>query len=78
MLMNCVLRQKGLTQLHRLQYNICGVNLDVNLYRRLQRLGVIWQEMANDAKEEQGSFKTYSIVSPNQSEVLKGEIPEED
>ena len=40
LLMKCVSRQEGLTMLHRLHYDVCGVNLDVNLYRRLQRLGV--------------------------------------
>ena len=39
--------------LHRLNYDICGANLDVSLYRRLQRLRIFWPEMANDAKEEQ-------------------------
>ena len=40
LLMKCVLRQEGLTQLHRLHHDICRVNLDVGLYKRLQRLGV--------------------------------------
>ena len=40
LLMMCVSRQEGLTMLHRLHYDIYGVNIDVSLYRRLQRLGV--------------------------------------
>ena len=52
LLMKCVSRQKGLTWLHRLHYDICGVDLDVSMYRRLQRLGVFWSEMTNDVKEE--------------------------
>lgn len=78
LLMKCVSRQEGLTQLHRLHNDICGVNLDTSLYRRLQRLGVFWPEMANDVKEEQRSCTTYSIVLPDQAEVLNGEVPEED
>ena len=35
----CFKVAQGLTLLHRLHYDICGVNLDVSLYRRLQRLG---------------------------------------
>jgi len=35
LLMKCVSRQEGLTQLHRLHHDICGVNLDVSLYKRL-------------------------------------------
>ena len=50
--MRCVLRQKGLTRLHRLHHKMCGVNLDVALHKRLQRLEVFWPEMANDVKEE--------------------------
>ena len=53
LLMKSLSRQEGLTMLHRLHYNVCGVNLDVSLYRRLQRLGIFLLEMANDAKEEQ-------------------------
>ena len=30
----------------------CGVDLDVSMYRRLQRLGLFWPEMTNDVKEE--------------------------
>ena len=52
LLMKCVSRQEGLTLLHRLHYDICGVDLDVSLYRRLQRLGMFWSEMVNEAKEE--------------------------
>ena len=52
LLMKCVSRQEGLTLLHKLHYDICGVDLDVSLYRRLQRLGMFWTEMANEAKEE--------------------------
>ena len=29
--MKCVLRQEGLILLHRLHYDICGVDLDVGL-----------------------------------------------
>ena len=67
LLMKCVSRQEGLTQLHRLCYDICGINLDVSLYKRLERLGVFWPEMANDAKEEQRSCKTCSIVPLDQA-----------
>ena len=35
LLMKYVSRQEGLTLLHRLHYDVCGVNLDVSLYRRL-------------------------------------------
>ena len=52
LLIKCVSRQKGSTQLHRLHHDVCGVNFDVNLYRKLQRLGVFLPEMASDAKEE--------------------------
>ena len=34
--------------------------------------------MANDAKEEQWSCKTCSIIPPDQVEVLNGELLEED
>ena len=51
-LMKCVSRQKGLTWLHRLHYDICGVDLDVSMYRRLQRLGVFWPEMTNHVEEK--------------------------
>lgn len=64
--------------MQKLYYNICGVNIDVGLYRRFQRLGVFWLEMVNDAKEKQRSFKTCSIVPPDQAKELNGEIPEED
>ena len=67
LLMKCVSRQEGLTQLHRLCYDICGINLDVSLYKRLQRLGVFWPEMANDAKEEQRNCKTCSILPLDQA-----------
>ena len=53
LLIKCVSRQKGLALLHKLHYDVYGVNLDVSLYRRLPRLGVFSPEMANDAKEEQ-------------------------
>ena len=39
LLMMCVSRQEGLTMLHRLHYDIYVVNIDVSLYRRLQRRG---------------------------------------
>ena len=78
LLMKCVSRQEGLTLLDRLHCDICGVNLDVSLYRRLQRLGIFWPEMANDAKEKQRSCKTCSVIPPNQIEVLNGELLEED
>ena len=76
--MKCVSRQEGLTLLHRLHYDICGVDLDVSLYKRLQRLGIFWLEMANDVKEEQRSCKTYSIIPPDQAEVLNGKVLEKD
>ena len=50
--MKCVSRQEGLTQLHMLHHDVCGVNFDVNLYRKLQRLGFFLPKMASDAKEE--------------------------
>ena len=65
LLMKCVSRQEGLTMLHKLHYDVYGVNLDVSLYRRLQRLGIFWPEMANDAKEEQWNCKTYSVIPPD-------------
>ena len=65
LLMKCVSRQEGLTLLHRLHYDICGVNLDVSLYKRLQRIGIFWPEMASDAKEEQRSCKTSSVIPPD-------------
>ena len=67
LLMKCVSRQKGLTMLHRLHYDVCVVNLDISLYRRLQRLRVFWPKMANDSKEEQWNCKTCSIIPPNQA-----------
>jgi len=78
LLIKCVLRQERLTLLHRLHYDICGVNLDVGLYRRLHRLGVFWPEMTNDAKEEQRSCKTCSIIPLDQAKVHNGELLEED
>ena len=53
LLMKSVSRQEGLILLHRLHYDIYGANLDVILYKRLQRLGIFWLQMASDAKEEQ-------------------------
>ena len=35
LLMKCVMRQEGLARLHRLHYDICGIDLNVGLYRRL-------------------------------------------
>ena len=58
--------------------HVCGVNLDVGLYRRLQRLGIFWPEMANDANEEQRNCKTCFIIPLDQAEVLNGELQEED
>ena len=78
LLIKCVSKQEGLTLLHKLHYEICGVDLDVNLYRRLQRLGIFWPDMANDVKEEQRSCKTYSIIPLDQEEVLNGEVLEKD
>ena len=34
--------------------------------------------MANDAKEEQRSYKTYSVIPPDQIEVLIGKLLGED
>ena len=65
LIMKCVSKQERLTQLHKLHYDICEVNLDVGLYRRLQKLGIFWPEMANDAKEKQRSCKTCSIILPD-------------
>ena len=78
LLMKCVSKQEGLTMLHKLHYDVCGTNLDVSLYRRLQRLGIFWPEMANEAKEEQWNCKTCSVIPPDQAEVLNGELLEED
>ena len=64
--------------MHRLHYKMCGVNLEVGLYKRLQRLGVFWPEMASDAKEEQRDYKTCSIIPPDQAEVLNTKIQEEE
>ena len=68
-LMKCVSRQKGLTLLHKLHYDVCGVNPDASLYRL---------EMANDTKEDERSCKTCSITSPDQAEMLNSELLEED
>ena len=78
LLMKSVSRQEGLILLHRLHYDIYGANLDVILYRRLQRLGIFWLQMASDAKEEQQSYKTCSIIPPYQEEVLNSELLKED
>ena len=78
LLMKCFSRQEGLTLLHRLHYDIYCVNLNVSLYRRLQRLWIFWLEMANDAKEEQRSCKTCFIIPLDQADVLNGELLEED
>ena len=64
--------------MHRLHYDICGANLDVNLYRRLQSLGIFRSEMASDAKEEQQSCKTCFVIPPNQAELLNRELLKED
>ena len=64
--------------LHRLHYDICGANLNVSLYRRLQRLRIFWPEMANDAKEEQQSCKACFVIPPDQVKVLNGKLLEED
>ena len=37
LLMKYVLRQEGLTQLHRLHHNVYGVNIDDGLYSLLYR-----------------------------------------
>ena len=47
-------------------------------YRRLQRLGIFWPEMASDSKEEQQSCKTCSVIPPDQAEVLNRELLKED
>ena len=65
LLMKSVSRQEGLTMLHILQYDICGANLDVSLYKGLQRLGIFWLKIANDAKEEQLNCKTCSVIPPD-------------
>ena len=78
LLMKCASRQERLNMLHKLHYDICDINIDVNLYRRLQKLGVFWPEMANDAKEEQWSCKTCFVIPLDQVEVLNGELLEED
>ena len=78
LLMKCVSRQVGLTLLHSLHYDIYDVDLDVGLYRRLQRLGIFWPKMANDAKEEQRSCKTCSILPLDQAKVFNGKVLEED
>ena len=78
LLMKCVSRQEWLTQLHRLHHDVCGVNLDASLYRRLQSLRVFWPEMTNDTKGEQRDCKTCSIIPPDQAEVLNSEVQEED
>ena len=54
------------------------MNLDIGIYRRLQRLGVFWLEMASDAKEEYRDCKTCSMIPSNQAKVLNGEDQEED
>ena len=64
--------------MHRLHHDIYGVNLDVSLYKRLQRLGIFWPKMAHDAKREQRDYKTCSIIPPDQVEVLNNEVKEED
>ena len=64
--------------LQKSHYDICGANLDVSLYRRLQRLGIFWPKMDNDAKEEQQSCKACYVIPPDQAEVLNGELLEED
>ena len=68
--MRCVSRQEGLTGLHRLHHKMCGVNLNVGLYKRLQRLGIFWLEMASDTKEEQRDCKTCFIIPQDQEKVL--------
>ena len=76
--MRYVSRQERLTQLHRLHHEMCGVNLNVGLYKRLQRLGGFWPKMASDAKEEQRNCNTCTIIPPDQVEVLNNEIQEEE
>lgn len=78
LLIRCVSRQEGSTRLHRLHHEMCGVNLDVGLYKRLQRPGVFWLEMASDAREEQRDCKTCSIIPPNQAKVLTIKVQEKD
>ena len=54
------------------------MNLNVGIYRRLQRLGVFWLKMASDAKEKYRDCKTCSMIPSNQAKVLNGEDQEED
>ena len=37
--------------MHKWHYEICGVNLDVGLHRRLQRLVVFWPVMLKRSRE---------------------------
>ena len=46
--------------------------------QKIVKVGVFWPEMASDAKEKQRDYKTYSMVSSDQVEVLNGEFQEED
>ena len=46
--------------------------------QKIAKVGVFWPEMASDAKEKQRDYKTYSMVSSDQVEVLNGEFQEED
>ena len=64
--------------MHRLHHEMCGLNLNVGLYKRLQGLGFFWPKMANDAKKEQRNCNTCSIIPSDQVEVLNSEIQEED
>ena len=77
-MMKCVPRQEELTMLHKLHYDVYGANLDVGLYRRLQRLGIFWPKMANDTKEEQWNCKTYYVIPLDQTKVLNGKLLEKD
>lgn len=46
--------------------------------QKIAKVEAFWLEMASDAKEEQRDCKTCSMVSPDQAEVLNGEVQEED
>jgi hypothetical protein len=49
LLMRCVSRE-GLAYLTRTHSEVCGADPAITLYRRMQRIGVYWPEMAEDAK----------------------------
>ena len=49
-LARCLGVEEAAKRLEKVHYKVCGTTTPVNLYRRLQRQGYYWPDMARDAK----------------------------